>query len=277
MPKLCESRVRSNMTISGLVVLSWLSLGGAPGHTQTVASASDQSTSAATSTSQSNSVIGKNHKVDVLSVMDVTSAGRMLHQISYTYSFSGVPSVYIRGIGLTTSSGSFSYMTGDPTLQFYDSQGGSLLAEVVLHATAIAMGSDSMELPDIPPADSPFRDGDWKPELTFPAAISAIIQKYFGGGYNIRDVGKQHYYLTTFRTLRVSDPQLVSQIALVVSQPYDVTGHQMSYRVQYVIRDRPRMSATFTKGNDTHPVTQSAAIDFLNTFLSDVANQGAHK
>jgi hypothetical protein len=48
--------------------------------------------------------------------MDVTSAGRTLHQISYTYSFSGVPSVYIKGIGVTTSSGSFSYATAEPTL-----------------------------------------------------------------------------------------------------------------------------------------------------------------
>jgi hypothetical protein len=276
MPKLSDPEARAGKLYSCLLLSSLLFTSPSLlAHGQTAVP--EQAKTETLANFQPNSAKGDNYKVDVTSVIDVTSGGKTLHQISYTYSFLGIPSVYIKGIGTTTSTGSFSYMTAEPTLQFLDSPSGSLLAEVKLQETAVPMGSDSMELPDVPQANSSFRSSNWKPELTFPSAITAVIQKYFAAGYNTREVGNEHYYLTTFRTLRVSDPQLVSQIALIVSQPYDVTGRQISYRIQYVIRDRPRMSATFSTGSDTSAITQGAAMDFLNTFLSDVAGQGAHK
>ena len=275
MIKLSDSQARAFKAYLCLVTVSVLfTFRSSLAQDQTAAS---EQARTATRGTQPNSAKGENYKVDVASVIDVTSGGRTLHQISYTYSFLDIPSVYIKGIGTTTSIGSFSYLTEEPALQFFASPSGPLLAEVKLQATAVPMGSDSMELPDIPPANSNFRSGNWKPELTFPSAITAVIQKYFIAGYNTREAGNEHYYLTTFRTLRVSDPQLVSQIALIVSQPYDVTGRQISYRIQYVIRDRPRMSATFNTGSDTSAITQSAAMDFLNTFLNDVASQGTRK
>jgi hypothetical protein len=139
------------------------------------------------------------------------------------------------------------------------------------------MGSNSIELADLPPANSAFRSSDWTPDSTFPPAVTGVIQKYFPGGYSTRDVGSQHFYLTTFRTLETADPQLVSQIAIIVSHPYDLSGSRISFRVQYVIRDKPRFSAEFSTGDDTNKITQTAATDFLNVFLKDVSSQGVHK
>jgi hypothetical protein len=247
-----------------------------PAQNQLRTTATQQSTVGIPGVTEPNRAKGDNYQVNVTSVMDVTSGGATLHQIAYTYSFAGTKSVYIKGIGATTSAGSFSYMTSDPTLQFLDAPGGHLLAEVKLQATGVPMGTSDTELPDMPSANSSFRSGSWKPATTFPSAVTAIIQKYFLS-YSTREVGSEHYYLTTFRTLRLSDPQISGQIALIVSQPYDVSRDQLSYHIQFVLRDRPRMSAKYRTGSDISEVTQTAAMDFLNSFISDVASQGPNK
>jgi hypothetical protein len=243
---------------------------------QAIRAVTQQADAGTSGITRPNTAKGDNYQVSVTSVMDVTSGRGTLHQITYSYLFPGIKSVYIKGIGITTSAGSFSYMTSDPTLQFFDSPHGHLLAEVTLQVTGVPMGSSDAELPDMPPANSSFRSGSWKPEATFPVAITAVIQKYFLS-YGTRDAGAEHYYLTTFRTLRLSDPQISGQIALIVSQPYDVNGDQLSYRIQFVLRDRPRMSAKYRTGSDVSEVTQSAAMDFLNSFMAEVASQVPNK
>jgi hypothetical protein len=219
---------------------------------------------------QANHAAGSQYSVNVTSCIPVNS-DRTLNRISYEYFFQKRDFVSISGLGTVPASGKFTYITSDKQLLFTDTTTRAPIVTVRLVETALSMSGGSIELPDNTLfMAEPFRSGEWNPESTFAAATTATLQQYFPLGYDVRDVGPEHYYLSTYRSLDLTNRQLVGQVALAISHPYDWKGQQITYRVQVVVRDRPRLSSAFHYGKDVNPESTAAAQAFLDKFLSEL-------
>lgn len=225
---------------------------------------------------------GADYTVTVATVLERTTAeNRVVYQITYSYEFKGRSSVYVKGIGSVPPKGEFSYMTSEPLLEFRESAAGAVITVVQLEETIRTMGSDSTEFPEESRFPAFFRSGSWTPPTTFPGAASSVIQKYFPSGYNARQTGQVSYLVTTYRNLEIPNPgsdvaiqNLRSQIAIILSQPYDSAGNRFNYHIQFVARDRPRMSSTWRYGDDRNSATITAAQEFINKLVTEMNAAG---
>ena len=222
-----------------------------------------------------NGASGPGYKVSVSSVMQGGEIdGTQTYEIMYTYSFDGTNSIYISGLGTSPPTGTLKYINFGPQIEFRDSRGGRIITRVELQPTAVAMGADSTDLPSDKDYPEPFSDGVWnKPEL-FSAKAIEVIQQLFPLGYAARTKDIKDYLVTTFRGLDVSDPNIRAQIALIISQPYKQTGKAFEYHVQFIARDKPRLSSTYRYGDDQSPQTLTAAAEFLKGVLTELNSQG---
>jgi hypothetical protein len=224
---------------------------------------------------QTNMAQGPNYKVNVTSVVEKSTLdGKVLYQITYSYDFGGRNSVYVRGLGTVSAIGKFSYLTADREVEFRQSVTGPVLTTVQLEETVRSMGSDSTELPKEGDFLQAFRSGTWTPPATFAETAVRVIQKYFPSGYNPRQVGQVNYYTTTYRNLEVRDRNLRSQLAVNISQPYDAAADKFTYRVQFVARDRPRLSGTWRHGEERSEQTKIAAEKFIDELIRELTSIG---
>ncbi|HKO99574.1 MAG TPA: hypothetical protein VJU86_21525 [Pyrinomonadaceae bacterium] len=229
-----------------------------------------------------NKAQGADHSVNVTKVIEKTTPeNTIVYQISYDYDFKGRTTVHVKGIGIVPAKGQFSYMTSEPQLEVRESADGPVIAMVQLEETIRTQGSDSTEFPEESKFPTFFRSGSWNAPATFPGAAIKVIQKYFPSGYNPRQTGQVNYYVTTYRNLQVPNPNndsaiqnLRSQVAIVVSQPYDQTTNQFTYRIQFIARDRPRMSTTWRYGSDRHRATEMAAQQFIDALIGELGASG---
>lgn len=232
--------------------------------------------------SVANKSTAPDHSVSVTKVIEKTTPeNTIVYQISYSYEFKGRTTVHVKGIGTVPAKGAFSYMTSEPQIEVRASADGPVLATVPLEETIRTQGSDSTEFPEESKFPTFFRSGSWTPPATFPGAAIKVIQKYFPSGYNPRQTGQVNYYVTTYRNLQVPNPNndsaiqnLRSQVAIIVSQPYDQTTNSFTYRIQFIARDRPRMSTTWRYGADRHRATEMAAQQFINELIAELGGLG---
>ncbi len=219
-----------------------------------------------------NTAAGMGYEIKASSVIQKNiSDGTQAFQVTYSYKFEGRDSVYITGIGVSNSKGTLSYLVFTPQLEFRDSADGSTLAKLNLRETARTMGEDSTDLPRESDDPDTSRSAIWKGPDKFSSVAINVIQKYFPLGYAARNKNSVDYYVTTYRGLEVADPSVRGQIALIVSQPYDKTNNQFSYHVQFVARDKPRMSSTYRYGDDRSQETLHAAAGFIDQVMSEIS------
>lgn len=231
---------------------------------------------------QVNHAQGTDYVVSVTTVVEkTTSENTVVYQITYSYEFKGKTSIYVKGLGTVPPKGEFSYMTFEPLLEFRKSTAGPVITIVHLEETIRTQGSDSTEFPEESRFPLFFRSGAWSSPATFPGAASSVIQRYFPSGYNAHQAGEVNYLVTTYRNLEISNPHndttiqnLRSQIAIVISQPYDPAGNRFNYHIQFVARDRPRMSTTWRYGDDRNSTTITAAQEFINKLITEMNAEG---
>ncbi|HWW76085.1 MAG TPA: hypothetical protein VNZ44_11835 [Pyrinomonadaceae bacterium] len=203
-----------------------------------------------------------------------TPEGKVVYDVAYAYEFKGRGAVYVKGLGTVPAKGKFSYLTSDQQLEFKESAEGLTLATVRLEETVRTMGGDSTDIPKESDFPQAFRSSTWSPPATFAESAVKILQKYFPSGYSPRQAGQLNFYVTTYRSLQVPSLNLRSQIAVIVSQPYDAVTDRFTYRVQFVARDRPKLSDTWRYGDDRDQQTITAAQQFVDKLIQELTPTG---
>jgi hypothetical protein len=221
---------------------------------------------------------GRDYKVHVKSVVEKsTSADKVVYEIIYSYDFKGRDTVYVDGLGTVPAKGKFRYMTSGRKLEFRQFAFGPLIANVWLEETKTIAGDGATDLPKESDFPQFFRSSTWVPPPTFPDTAVKVIQNYFPSGYNTRQEGQVSYYITTYSRLPVADGNLRSQIAVRISQPYDREADKFNYHIQFVHRDRPRLSDTWRYGNDCNPLTITAALELINKLVGELSATGGNR
>jgi hypothetical protein len=221
-----------------------------------------------------NAAQGDNYSVKVKSVIARSSPAdnKVVYEINYGYEFKGRDSVYVKGIGIVPAKrDGVSYLTSETELEFRESAGGAVIVSVPLQETIVTQGGGVTELPQETEFSTAFRTGVWKRPVTFHENASRVIGKYFPFGYVARNKEQVNYYVTTYRNLVIPGGTLRSQISVMVSQPYDSGANGFTYRVQFVVRDRPRMSTTWRIGEQVSEQTKTAVAEFINNLINELS------
>jgi len=128
-----------------------------------------------------------------------------LYRVSYTYDFSGQRQIYIRGIGRVPAKGNLNYICSEDTIQFLDSEAGSVLYVVKLEHPVTLMGAPALSIPDETQFPGESRRGRWGGRGTFPERAFEILNKTFPSGYRAYEKDKAISYLSTYAEVPVAD------------------------------------------------------------------------
>lgn len=222
---------------------------------------------------QTNVSGGYKYFVEVRSVIDRSPAdgGKVLYEIKYRYEFGGLESVYVTGLGIVPAKrDEVTYLTEEKKLEFRESAGGEVLVTVPLRVTVATQGGGGPELPQENLFSEAALSGAWGQRNSFSDHAHGILQRYFSFGIQAYQRGAVSYYLTTYRTLSIPGGNLRGQVAVMVSQPYSAGGGGTGYRVQYVVRDRPRLSNTWRYGGEVSENTKTVAAAFIKTLVAEL-------
>jgi hypothetical protein len=215
---------------------------------------------------------GYKYLVEIKSVIDRSPVGgdKVLYEIRYRYEFGGLESVFVTGLGVVPAKrDEVTYLTEEKKLEFRKSAAGEVLVSVPLRVTAATQSGGGPELPPESQFSEAALGGVWSQPGSFSDHAYGVIQKYFTSGVGAYQRGDVSYYITTYRTLSIPDGKVRGQVAVMVSQPYSADGG-MGYRVQYVVRDRPRLSGDWRYGSEISEQTRTAVTDFIGRLVAEL-------
>jgi hypothetical protein len=226
---------------------------------------------------QTNPAGGYRYLVDVKSVINRAPAGsdKILYEVTYRYEFAGLESIFINGLGVVSAKkDSVSYLTSDNKLEFRESATGAVIITVPLRVTAATQSGGGPEVPQVSDFSTAVRTGTWGRHGNFSDYALRVIEKYFPSGFTPLQRGPLSFYITTYRTLKVPGGMIRAEIAVMLSQPHDESRDKLSYHIQYVIRDKPRLSTEWSYGQGVTEKTKEQAAEFINDLVNELAGAG---
>jgi hypothetical protein len=209
-----------------------------------------------------------------VSVATFRSTNReVVYKIGYRYEFPGRESVFIENIGLVPAKGRLTYFSYDSNLIFRESSSGRILIMVSLLGpevhTSVVSGPD---FPDASEFSKSYRTGRWTSSTSFQSIANDLLNKTFLSGYRAYSANNVNYLQTTYTPLRDLPPNLLAQIAVLVSHPYNPGNKQFEYHVQFVVREKRIQSGSwrYEIGEDS----RKSAEQFISQLISKLEESG---
>jgi len=203
-------------------------------------------------------------------VVDRGTAAAPLHQISFSWDFPDRQEVEIAGLGVVGGRGMIeSYFTPAKSLEFRDAVSRKVLLRRKINASGVAMGGGNE--PDLPRESEfpqPYRTGKVT-SPTFADQIIAVIQRYYPAGFVSNTSSGVIQYTTTYRSLNLNAMQFHAEVAILIEQPYHESSGN-SFRVRFIIRDRPRLSSDWRYRDDRSSQAILAGQAFVDTVVQEL-------
>jgi hypothetical protein len=203
---------------------------------------------------QTNRAAGKDYEVTATKVMRFNDAAQHpVNFVEYTYSFPGLATVYLDGIGMVPGSGSFSYFTYAKGLEFRSSKEGQPLASVVFAATD-QQQSDTPIVQAPEDKDFPASEGALTGRWESPDSIAKVGQTIVEEITSARLVrtanDTERFLTTTYIPLRSLPAGLIGKVSIRVAYPDNPPPGGFDFRIQRVIREgRSKTTALRETGN----------------------------
>jgi hypothetical protein len=217
-----------------------------------------------------NTASGPGFTVTVLRVVRTELPGnKPALSIKYSYEFSKLSSVRIRGLGVVPSKGSFSYVTTENTVMFSEPGRQGPLVEVPLQETlALAARPPLTEIPQEFPQQ--FKIYDWNATKSLQQSANTTLNQYFH--VRVFEEGDVNFIETTYA--EINSPELpkgmIGQLALQFSFPFNPTTQTFSLHVQSVVREGRELSEDFKPAFT--PVVLKEADKFIEKIVNEIKN-----
>jgi hypothetical protein len=209
----------------------------------------DAATTAATK-SATNIAQGDDFKVTVTQAEPLTTkdGARTGFLVSYRYDFRNQQSVELEGIGEVPAKGEFSHILFSPTLTFKSLSGG-LPVTVQIKATRSPEGGGGLlEMPAEGDFGSAALNETRTTAANFFESVSRLFNREFISGYRVNQVGGTNQYVTTFRAIKGVPENLRAEIAVMVSHSTVTPAPPVPFRLQYLVRQKPKRSEKWDYG-----------------------------
>jgi hypothetical protein len=201
--------------------------------------------------------------------------GKPALAVSYQYSFPAVTVIHISGLGVVPATGTFRYISGDTNLEFSDVDTGKIIMTQPLLETAIVSAKAPLtEVPNIESFPIAYKAFTWRSQKSLQSIANAVLGNYFRYLPNERD------HIVFFETTYAPVPSpglssnVLAQVALLLSFPYDSDGEKYSFRVQSILREGRSHSDDF-RATDNPQITK-AADAFVDGLMAEMQRAGDH-
>ncbi|MFY9820087.1 MAG: hypothetical protein WAM82_01815 [Thermoanaerobaculia bacterium] len=206
--------------------------------------------------------------VQVIRVVKVLPNSDSAYSIEYSFYFPGRDFVHIKNLGIVPGRGRFHYITHERELDFRDVASDDILQRVPFSETVIAAGEPpSSVIPresEFPPE---FRSFPWSSASSLQERANTVLNKYFR--YWPREFDKKIYLTTTFTPLelRKLPPEVLGQVSILLSFPYDTTDRGFSFHVQSIVREGR------THSDDLRQTKDATIIATANQLVDQLVNE----
>ena len=202
---------------------------------------------------------------------------KIVFKVSFKYDFKRREQIYIDGIGAAPAKGAFTYFTNDSDVVFKDSAQGRRLALISLMGPEVyTSASFGPDFPDESQLSSVYRSGKWSYASSFTATANRIINQFFPSGYRAYETNDISHYQTTYASLRGLPANLIGQVSVLLSHPYDAKSGEFDYHIQFVVREKRVQSGKWRY--ELSQETNAAAELFLNNLVGKFDEEGrSHK
>ena len=193
---------------------------------------------------------GDDFKVTVTQAEPLTTkdGARTGFLVRYHYDFRNQQSVELEGIGEVPGKGEFSHIVFDPKLTFKPLRGG-LPVTVEIKATRMPEGGGGIvEMPAEGDFGSAALNDTRTAVANFFESVSRLFNREFISGYRVNQVGGTNQYVTTYRAVQGVPENLRAEIAVMVSHSTAASTPPIPFRLQYVVRQKPKRSEKWDYG-----------------------------
>lgn len=206
----------------------------------------------------------------VISANPKSSSADDVMSITYSFDFKGRDTVYVKNVGLVPAKGDLSYLLTDRLLEFRESADGPTIVNVPIQTTGYTPPSvRGPELPKESEFPTAVRTGvSARPPAAFQPRAVEVINKHFLAGFFPRENNKIIYNITTYRGLGGLPRNTQGEVAVMVSHPYDPAADRVTFRVQYIVRERRALSGFRSDGIDL--TTRTAAEAFIALLIDEL-------
>jgi hypothetical protein len=191
--------------------------------------------------------------------------------VSFSYHFDNLPNIYIKGLGVVRSKGSFQYISREQELEFCDPTSGALLERVPFQETTVVAAKPPLnEVPPDTAFSAGYRSYTWESPASLQERANAVLAKYFN--YQPHENNKLTYLATTYTQLplnkKLADRGVLAQLALLLSFPYDPAQRKYSFHVQYSAKEGRPLSDELRATNDGEIL--GAANEFVDKIVAEM-------
>jgi hypothetical protein len=196
----------------------------------------------------------------------------LVYKISYSYDFVARRTVFIDNVGLVPARGRLAYFSYDSNIIFRESRAERVLLAVSLLGrdvyTSVGPAPDFPDESDFPKS---YRSGVWVFSSSFQIITNDVLNKAFPSGYKAYSANNLNYSQTTFTRLRNLPVNLVGEIAVLVSHPYDVRNKTFEYHIQFLVREKRIQSAKWRY--ESSDETRQAAEAFIDNLIQKLEEE----
>ncbi|MEN3333254.1 MAG: hypothetical protein V7641_2619 [Blastocatellia bacterium] len=197
----------------------------------------------------------------------------VIYKVNYSYEFKGLDSVYIEGFGSVPAKGRFTYFTEDSNIRFKESAQGRILTVISLLGSEVNTSSTTeADFPEESQFTLTYRSGLWPYSSSFQKAINKVINQSFPSGYKAFEANNINYYQTTYVSLRDLPENLIAEIAVLFSHPYEVKARQFAFHIQFVAREKRVQSGRWRY--ELSQETQTSSERFIDEFIKKLSEEG---
>jgi hypothetical protein len=191
--------------------------------------------------------------------------------VSYSYDFDKMPNVYIKGLGVVPSKGSYQYISREQELEFRDPTTNAVLERVPIQETMVVAAKPPLnQIAGDNQFSQAYRAYSWEQPTPLQERANTVLAKYFN--YLPRENNKLTYLATTYTQLpldkKFTDRGVLAQVALLLSFPYDPTTGKYSFHVQYSAKEGRALSDELKSTNNEDILR--AANEFVDKIVSEM-------
>jgi len=188
--------------------------------------------------------------------------------IAYSYDFPRLSSVYVDGLGMVPTKGTYTYLSVADQLTFRDAASGTVLARVPIRETAVVAAKPPLNEVETR-FPSSYRSFVWDRPASLQERANSVLAKYFL--YWPHEDNKLTFLATTYTPLMLDNDMsatgVLARVALMISFPYEEVPGKYSFRVQYSVKEGRALSDEFrSTGN-------ASIMKFANGFVENLISE----
>ena len=192
--------------------------------------------------SSPNHAKGSNFEVNVTEAMSFQGGLQQNgFRVTFHYDFKDLKSVKIDGLGIVPSQGEFSYIIPGNTLTFRSLE-GAVLASVAIRATVRPSEGGGVELPSEADFGAAGLTGSRTASTSFALSMAQAFNTVFSSGYRVFQTEDTLYCISSYSPLPNVPKELRAEFAVLVSHPVQEPSPPVPFRLQYIVRQKPKRS-----------------------------------